>query len=228
MNPEQEQAILELRQKKLTPKQIARQLGLKVAEVTRFIKARGEETAIDLAAKGELAPITECLINTNSAKRLLEKAEIEDGVGGLAAVIITRNIGHNRLLSCSYLVDYWCLGVKDVMGPAKMNEIKYKNFINRIYSPFADGYQEISLEEAQAIVLGAVDYAAKLGLRPHADFNQKAKAHLGEYKGSIKLEFGHEGKPFFISGPYDNVSKILNTLRQTVGEDNFDFLAEIE
>ena len=46
MNPEQQQEILNLRSLNLTPKQIARKLGLRVAEVTAFIKAQAEQSAI--------------------------------------------------------------------------------------------------------------------------------------------------------------------------------------
>jgi hypothetical protein len=38
---------------------------------------------------------------------------------------------------------------------------------------------EISLEQAQAIVYGAVDYARSLDFEPRRDLNTKAQIHLG-------------------------------------------------
>ncbi len=46
----------------------------------------------------------------------------------------------------------------------------------------------ITLEQAQAIVFGAIDYAADLGFKPHKDF-QKTKKHLGTWNGQPKLTF---------------------------------------
>lgn len=46
MDPEQQQAIAELRALKLAPKQIARKLGLKPAEVQAVIKQQAEQAAL--------------------------------------------------------------------------------------------------------------------------------------------------------------------------------------
>ena len=40
-------------------------------------------------------------------------------------------------------------------------------------------FVEISLEQAQAIVYGAVDYARSLDFEPRRDLNTKAQIHLG-------------------------------------------------
>lgn len=65
MTPEQEQEIIELRAKKLTPKLIARKLGLKVSEVSGIIKAQAQQVALERAASGALDPIAECLVNAS-------------------------------------------------------------------------------------------------------------------------------------------------------------------
>lgn len=89
MTPEQQQEILKLRALNVTPKQIARKLGLKAVEVTAFIKEQAQEAALAKAQAGELAPIDKCLVDTRCAKRLLfnnssEKDSSHDGIGGLA------------------------------------------------------------------------------------------------------------------------------------------------
>ena len=104
-----------------------------------------------------------------------------------------------------------------------MNDTQYRQFLNTAYQGFPDGYQEITLEQAQAIVYGAIDYAAELGFNPHKDF-EKTKKHLGSWNSQLKLTFGREGKPYFIEGPYDNTTKIMQTLRKNVGEGNFNYL----
>jgi hypothetical protein len=241
MTPEQEQAIAELRTKNLAPKQIARQLGLRPAEVTAVLKGQAEQIASTRLATGELDPVYECLVNrgclkgwistTNDSQEVaLQKSDDDSDDGnagsGFALVVVARQPGFDRIIMCSYLVDIWCLGVKDAMPPRKMNLGEYKEFSTHIYSNFFEGTEKISLELAQAIVFGGVEYAAKLRFQPHRDF-EKARAHLGEWNGEPKLTFGKDGKPFYMSGPYDNPQKIIKTLLNSVGEGNFHYMVGI-
>ena len=220
-----ESEILLLREKGLTPKEIARKLSLKPSQVNTIIKSSATQTAIAKTESGELAPIAQCLVNTSCAQRLLRGQKVEEHeIGGLGLVLVARSTGYKRFVLCTYLVDYWCLGLKDTMGEKKLNDIKYQQFLKMSYDRFPDGYEQISLDQAQAIVYGAIDYANKLGFEPHKDF-QQTKNHLGTWCGEPKLTFGREGKPYFIQGPYDNGSEIIHTLRRTVGEGNFDYLA---
>ncbi|MEG5057082.1 DNA-binding response regulator [Microcoleus sp. A2-C5] len=221
MQPEQEQEILNLRDRQLTPKQIARKLGLKASEVSTFLISQAEQTALASAEKGELLPVAQCLVDVNFAKVLLGNETSE--ASGLGLVMVTRSKGYNRFVATSYLIDYWCLGVKDTMPPRNCNDSQYKTFIEHCYSPFGGQYEEISLEQAQALVWGAIAYARKLGFEPHRDF-EESKAHLGESTSEIGLKFGRNGKPCYIEGPYDNTTKIINALKKSAGNGNFDFL----
>ena len=228
MTSDLESEILALRSKGLTSKQIARKLGLKASQVNSIIKTNAEQTAIARGKTGELASIAQCLVNSNCAARLLGDQEFdEQDVGELGMVLVARTTGYNRFVICSYLIDYWCLGLKDTIGERKMNDIKYRQFLDMAYQGFPDGYQEITLEQAQAIVFGAINYAAELGLKPHKDF-QKTKKHLGTWNSKPKLTFGHEGKPYFIAGPYDNTTQIMQTLRKNVGEENFHYMIGLQ
>ncbi|MGL5193234.1 MAG: hypothetical protein ACRC8Y_06480 [Chroococcales cyanobacterium] len=230
MDSEQTQEILSLREKKLTPKQIARKMGLKVSEVAGFLKEQAEQVAIAREESGELPPIVECLINADSLSRLFPPegaiaTQSEDDFEtpsdpGMAIVTVTRSPGFNRFITCTYLVDYWCLGVKDASGPRKYNRSEYERIASLYYDSFIGGSEKISLTQAQAIVWGAVEYAEKLGFKPHHDFEQ-AKEQLGEWNGELKIEFGKDGKPFYTSGPYDNSASIINTLNKSVGEGNY-------
>ncbi len=224
MTDEFESEIMALRSKQLTPKQIARKLGLKVAQVSKVIKAKAQETAKARGERGELAPVAQCLVNTSCAEGLLREGEQGQQEGsGLGIVLVARSTGYKRYVVCTYLIDYWCLGLKDTIGEEKLNDIKYKQFVEMAYQGFPEGYQEISLEQAQAIVYGAIEYAGELGLKPHRDF-QQTKSHLGEWSGQPKLTFGREGKPCYMEGPYDNTTQILQTLREKVGEENFNYM----
>ena len=221
MQPEQEQEILNLRDRQLTPKQIARKLGLKASEVSTFLISQAEQTALASAEKGELLPAAQCLVDVDFANILLGNETPERS--GLGLVIVTRSKGYNRFVAASYLIDYWCLGLKDAIPPRNCNDSQYKNFVQLSYSQFPEGYEEISLEQAQALVWGAIAYAKKLGFKPHRDF-EESKAHLGEPTSEISLKFGRNGQPCYVEGPNDNTRKIINTLRDSVGDGNFDYL----
>lgn len=221
MQPEQEQEILNLRDRQLTPKQIARKLGLKASEISTFLISHAEQTALASAEKGELLPVAQCLVDVNFANVLLRNETSE--AGGLGLVMVTRSKGYNRFVAVSYLIDYWCLGVKDTMPPRNCNDSQYKNLVEHCYSQFGQEYEQISIEQAQALVWGAIAYARKLGFEPHRDFEQ-SKAHLGESTSEIGLKFGRNGKPCYVEGPYDNTTKIINTLKKSVGEGDFNYL----
>ncbi|MEM6754448.1 MAG: DNA-binding response regulator, partial [Cyanobacteria bacterium P01_C01_bin.38] len=56
-----QEEILNLRALNLTPKQIARKLGVKVSEVSSVIQNQAQQTKLDRLAKGELDPVYQCL-----------------------------------------------------------------------------------------------------------------------------------------------------------------------
>ncbi len=234
MDSEQRQKILDLRSLKLTPKLIARQLGLKVSAVSAILQEEAEKKAIIQAETGELAPLDKCLMNVTCAEKFFsnndnddEALEKSNGSSGFGLVFISRQVKSGMFSVCTYLVDYWCLGVKDTIGPKNMNGNKYVEFIEQVYNYFPYGYQEITLQQAQEFVFGAINYAQALGFSPHRDFAQ-SRSHLGEWNGDCQLTFGRTGKPCYVSGPYDNARQIMKTLEKNVGIDNFDYIINPE
>lgn len=229
MTPEQEKEIVQLRDRNLSPKQIARKLGLRPAQVTAFLRDRAQATERSLIEKEGYLPVFSCLVNENAAVELLDSPPSESdeesllGFAGLASISLTRR-EHNKYWVACYLVDYYCLGVKDAVPPRKFSFQDYEGFIRHNYAPFDNDYREITIAQARGIVWGAIDYAKQLGFHPHYDF-QKAKSHLGEpQEGDPKLTFGRNGKPFYASGPYDDAHAIVKTLERSVGEGNFEFM----
>jgi hypothetical protein len=105
-----------------------------------------------------------------------------------------------------------------------MNDRDLVEFVPHYFQCFDGGQRKIPLDLAQHLVLGAVDYARTLGFEPHPDY-EACRDHLGEWNGPSDIRFGYEGKPFFVAGPRDNTAKIMRTLREKVGDGNFDFMA---
>jgi hypothetical protein len=224
MNPEQIQEIIRLRSLNLSPKQIARSLNLRPAAVTEIIRHQAATLELDRADRGEVAPLYNCVVNDSVAEIFETDApKFNANLNGLAQVFIAR-IDRQKLRVCSYLVDYWCLGVKNALGPKKMDRREYEIMIESTADRFDDGFSEITLEQAQSIVFGVVDYATGLGFDPHPDFD-RATPHLGlRPEKLIPIEFGKDGKPYYINGPYDNADRIAATLNRSVGKGNYNYL----
>ncbi|WP_341532019.1 DNA-binding response regulator (plasmid) [Nostoc sp. UHCC 0302] len=234
-----QQEIMDLRALNLTPKQIARKLGIKVSEVNAAIQNQAQQTTLDRLVKGELDPVYQCLASENliqllpkippgnSIKNLLTKIlpvkKNDDIERGLGLVIIARETRYNQIKLCSYLLDIWCLGVKDTIPPRTVDKIKFKEFTQALFNPFPGKPQVVPLEVAQGMIFSACEYAESLGFKPHKDFS-KSRSHIGQWDGKIRIECGRDGKPFYINGPHDNPKKIMETLKKSRGEGNFDFM----
>ncbi|MBW4513201.1 MAG: sigma-70 region 4 domain-containing protein, partial [Scytonematopsis contorta HA4267-MV1] len=198
----QQQEIVELRALHLTPKQIARKLGLKVSDVNTAIQHQAEETALNRKATGELDPLYQCFATANLVRLLPDNSELaelkklvenitnvytNDSVNGLGLVVIAREGKYNELSICSYLLDLWCLGVKDSIAPRKINRLKFKEFVEKSFDAFPEPPQEITISVAQGMIYSALEYADKLGFQPHRDFAE-SRLHLGDWNGEIRIE----------------------------------------
>ncbi|MCF4965896.1 helix-turn-helix domain-containing protein [Nostoc sp. CMAA1605] len=234
-----QQQIDALRALNLTPKQIARKLGIKVSDVNAALKNQAEQTTLDRLAKGELDPVYKCLASNNLVQ-LLPRDSSDNSIKnlpstivpakdneslerGLGLVVIARTARYNQIAVSSYLLDVWCLGIKDATTPRTLDKREFQEFAELLFQPFPENPQEISLEAAQGMIFSAYEYAQSLGFQPHKDF-EKSRSHLGNWDGSIRIECGRDGKPYYVSGPYDSPQKIIETLKQSRGEGNFDFL----
>lgn len=216
--------VRQLRDQGQSPKQIARTLGIRPAEAARLVRAASAPT-------GEGRPAAEvlgCWINANWGmgltvpEHLGTPPDAADGPG-LAAVLVARRHRHSNVSVCGYLVDPHCLGVKNALGPEITDERGLSRFRRKYYSSFDGDPSEISIELAREVVFGAMEYARGLGFEPHPDFTA-ARGHLGDWTGPGSITFGNDGKPLYVSGPYDDAVSVIRTLERTVGAGNFDYL----
>jgi hypothetical protein len=236
MTPEQTQEILALRVQNLTPKEIARKLGLRPAEVTAIIRSDSEQSAQDRLDRGEMAPIYECLVSASFpddrflavGQQRPEQSDSIDEIEGLTIVVVSRKSRPGKLIVCTYLVDYYCLGIKNVIGPRQILESEYPKFKEKCFQVFDNHSKTITIEQAQAIVLSSLAYANSLELSPHPDFTEAAKSHLGLWDEKLSIWCGDsDGKPLFIAGPNDFPAKTMGILDRSVGKANYNFISPI-
>ncbi|MGH2919748.1 MAG: hypothetical protein ACRDLS_14295 [Solirubrobacteraceae bacterium] len=125
---------------------------------------------------------------------------------------------------CGYLVDTFCLGVKNVIGPEQMRRRELPAFVRTYHMAFPAPGLRVPIDLAQHLVLGAVAFASGLGFAPHPEF-AGARGHLGELREPCAITFGQAGRPLFVAGPHDDPIAVMETLRATVGRDGFSVAA---
>jgi hypothetical protein len=147
---------------------------------------------------------------------------------GLVQVVIAREQPDGRVAYASYLVDVYCLGVKDAHHDLNLPANRFQSILE--LRSQIQPLVEAPVEGAHQLIYQSIEYAARWGFKPHPDF---AKASLflsprGTYPESYDLTFGREGKPFFVQGPHDNPGAIIAQLERTAGPGNFHFVMALE
>jgi len=149
-----------------------------------------------------------------------------NSASGLAVVVVARRQSDGNILYGTYLVDHYCLGLKDTLcdGNTAPDQFHHQ-MLPKLIGPAGEP-MSISVELAHEIVYGAIEYAKRWGFRPHRDFelSQRILDPADAHPRSGEVTFGRNGKPFYISGPYDDVDAIVRKLERTAGPGNFDFL----
>jgi len=147
---------------------------------------------------------------------------------GLGSVWISRKLPNGQLLVAMFLLDVFCLGVKNAMS-WRVSRREYKMML---MMNFAESMTPIQACCLKKLVLGAAAYAESLGFSPHEDY----AAALTELEGidardcEAEYHFGRNGKPFYVRGPNESQAesqRIIGQLQRRCGEDGFDFLTDM-
>ena len=152
--------VRELRATGYSPKQIAKTLDLRPAVAARLVRMLAAEEA---AAAPEPA-VVGCWVSPGWSAHLTvdgpeQWADVpppEDGMTGLAAVAVARRHRPQRVSVCGYLVDTFCLGVKNTLGPELMHERDLPDFLHTFFTSFEAVGQPLAvpLELARHLVWG--------------------------------------------------------------------------
>jgi hypothetical protein len=222
-----QQRVRALRAQGASPRQIARSLGVpraKVAPLVRAISADEEAGQPQPELAGcWVSPGWRLGLTINGHPDWPDVSSADAGAAGLVSVLVARQQHRGRVRVCGYLVDVYCLGVKAVRGPRVMAEQALPDHVRDHFSAYDGSPVAAPLELARHLVLGAVDYARRLGFEPAPGF-PAAAGMLGPWARPSDIEFGRDGQPFFSQGPYDDSDAIMKTLERTVGWGNFGYL----
>lgn len=162
-------------------------------------------------------PIHECLI----------RQEWEQD--GIAPIVVARKHINGNISWGTFLVDTYCLGVKNTMYAFNRPEEEYEDFKDE----FGEGYEATACGYVLAhnIIYGSVEYAEDYGFEPHKEFNtsQYILEEDDEHIELMDIEFGMDGKPCYFVGPDEDERKanqIIATLERTAGPGKFTVVDE--
>jgi hypothetical protein len=147
---------------------------------------------------------------------------------GMTPVVVAREQEPGKVMFGVYMVDLYCLGIKDVYTKTDYSLSKFERELPIMC---ANQPEKCSVELAHEVIYGGMEYAQRYGFQPHPDFKVLlADLMLDPPEAHPRMDhvaFGKDGKPFYVSGPYDDERKarfIVETLMRTAGEGNFDYL----
>jgi hypothetical protein len=179
----------------LNAAQRQRKLAAKVAKrkavVAQKRKAEAGQASLGglvrLAAKG---PIVHCLMPANLFGM------------GMGTIVVARR-SPSGLLGCAYfLVDTYCLGVKDAFF-LEMTEREFEQ--RQEMQAEVQDFVPVAPAKARKLIRDAMAYAEGLGLSASddADLIEPIFGDVDANECTEEFTFGLNGKPVFVSGPND-------------------------
>jgi len=169
-------------------------------------------------SQASVAPILHCCVPSV----LFEK--------GMGSVLVSRQLPNGEVAFAVFLVDMYCLGVKDVFVGISPRS----RYDRDLYDKMTRQGEWTSLrpECARKLIEGAVQYALDLGLSPHPEYRTASRI-FGDIQAEACPEqyiYGKDGKPFFIAGPNDDAFRceaVLRALRGRCGPDGYHYLMPV-
>lgn len=145
---------------------------------------------------------------------------------GMGNVAICRELSSGLYAVGMFLLDVYCLGIKDVFAQTT--------------SPFQFREQLLKLGRAsrlvarpaayvKKLVLGTEEWARSLGFEPHEDYApaRRLLEGINADECTDQFAFGKDGKPLYVNGPFDTpirIQHIIETLKRTCGENGYHYI----
>jgi len=184
-------------------------------------KKRSQPTVLSpkkyIMNKARSLPFGECWINQNWQE------------AGIATLLVSRLQPSGKLIVAGYLIDVFCLGVKDALTRFGISNEEFTELIDHFCSRMGTEPQQCTPLFAQNLVYGAVEYAEDLGFRPHKDYDfTRYILEPADEIEFMEIEFGKNGRPFLVRGPFDDFPRNIAILNRSVGEGNYDFMSHLD
>ena len=173
---------------------------MKQRHYQQYLAESGKESVRERSRwGGEFAEMANCPIH----ECLVPQGLFEEGIGNL---VFSRRLPDGRIALGMFLLDVFCLGVKNAFG-VTLSRTKYEERIHNWRGP--ETFEPMPPACLRKLVEGGVAYARELGFNPHPDY-AVASQIFGDVDASAcstEFTYGQEGKPFYCSGPNETAAQ---------------------
>lgn len=144
---------------------------------------------------------------------------------GMANILVTRMRPSGNRVLAMFLVDPYCLGVKNVMVHANITPEEWE--VNAEQLDLENAFEEISYPEAHNMIYGAVEFAEEAGIRPHRDFALASyilEDDDNEDIPFIDYTFGQDGKHCLVTYPGEDLSRYVAAMKKNLEPGQFEVI----
>lgn len=125
---------------------------------------------------------------------------------GIGSLVIARKMPDDQVACAVFLVDVYCLGIKDalwkILGHGEFRAL-CENLDDQVR------LVPVTPEHFAKLIYRAAEFAKSLGFAPHRDFRhaQRLLAGIDHSQCTEEFQFGHEGQPLYIRGPGETLDE---------------------
>jgi hypothetical protein len=146
---------------------------------------------------------------------------------GMGTLVLARGATPHHIALSSFLIDVFCLGIKDVIFQSVESEVF------EMYMEATDaGSPMVSVDPSYArkLLRDLAAWSQSIGFAPHRDFAvvERIFGDMSADASDAVFRFGRDGKPVYIPGPNDTaplIQRRIEQLRKYLGDDGFSFEA---
>jgi hypothetical protein len=143
---------------------------------------------------------------------------------GIGTMILARGVTCHHLAVGVFLLDVFCLGIKDAMFKSLESD-ELAMYLEKTSA----GSPPVSLQPADArkLLRDLAAWSESIGFAPHRDFAtvERIFGNINADQSEANFPFGRDGKPFYIPGPFDSptlVRRRVEQLQKHLGDDGFE------
>ncbi len=142
---------------------------------------------------------------------------------GMGTLVLARGATPHHLALSSFLIDAFCLGIKDVMFESVEREVF------EMYMDATDARSPVVSVDpsyARKLLRDLAAWSQSIGFAPHRDFAavERMFGDVSADASDAVFRFGRDGKPVYIPGPNDSAPLIrrrVEQLQKYLGDDGF-------
>jgi hypothetical protein len=142
---------------------------------------------------------------------------------GMGTLVLARGASRIQLEFSSFLLDTYCLGIKDVMFESVDREV-FEDYMEATEAE--SSVVDVDPAYARKLLRDLAAWSQSIGFAPHRDFAavERMFGDVSADASDAVFRFGRDGKPVYIPGPSDSASVIrqrVAQLQKHLGDDGF-------